>query len=262
MLNHRSMAVVLGLMAAVSGCASKPTNPAGKPIQPVVYSSIPRQYQVRSGDTISGIASRYGLDWRELSARNNLGASHIIYVGQWIDLLSKSVSVGSVPVGYQSQPVPILTPTVKPVSVTPPIKSQLTSPSNNTIPSKFILPVGYAGMVAKGYGLPSGEGVTSGIFFSGQVGVPILASAKGTVIHSDAMTNSANLQRPMVMIQHAGGYVTTYFDVNNITVLNGQNVNQGDKIGSMSSQTLSGAALFEFRMSYNGRYLDPMKMIK
>lgn len=66
----------------------------------------------------------------------------------------------------------------------------------------------------------------------------------------------------MVMIQHADGYVTTYFDVNNITVQNGQNLNQGDRLGSMVSQTSSGAALFEFRLSYNGRYVDPMKMIQ
>lgn len=83
MLAYRSIGIGFGLMAVLmSGCASKPANPTGERVQPLVHTNIPSRYQVRQGDTISGIAARYGLDWRELSARNNLGAGYIIYVGQ------------------------------------------------------------------------------------------------------------------------------------------------------------------------------------
>lgn len=252
MLAYRGIGIGFGLMAALmSGCASRPANPTGERVQPSVHTSIPSRYQVRQGDTISGIAARYGLDWRELSARNNLGDNHIIYVGQWIDLLPKTTQTVSAAPVAKAAPISLQTlpSSTSSVPVAPPVSSG------------FILPVGQGGVIARGYGLPSGSDVTSGVFFSGQAGTPILASAAGTVIHSDAMIGSSR-QRPMVMIQHAGGYVTTYFDVNNITVQNGQNLNQGDRLGLMASQISSGAALFEFRLSYNGRYVDPIKMIQ
>lgn len=43
-------------------------------------------YTVQSGDTLSGIAARYGLDWTSLAAKNGLQSPYTIYVGQNLSL--------------------------------------------------------------------------------------------------------------------------------------------------------------------------------
>ncbi|KRN58532.1 LysM peptidoglycan-binding domain-containing protein [Limosilactobacillus secaliphilus] len=45
-----------------------------------------QSYTVQSGDTLSGIAARYGLDWTSLAAKNGLQSPYTIYVGQHISL--------------------------------------------------------------------------------------------------------------------------------------------------------------------------------
>lgn len=44
--------------------------------------SVRGGYTVKSGDTLSGIAAQYGLNWHTLAQRNNLQSPYTIYVGQ------------------------------------------------------------------------------------------------------------------------------------------------------------------------------------
>ena len=44
--------------------------------------SSSRTYTVRSGDTLSGIASRLGVSWYYLKAKNGIGNANLIYPGQ------------------------------------------------------------------------------------------------------------------------------------------------------------------------------------
>ena len=39
-------------------------------------------YTVQSGDTLSGIASRYGTTWQKLQAMNGISNPNMIYAGQ------------------------------------------------------------------------------------------------------------------------------------------------------------------------------------
>jgi LysM repeat protein/uncharacterized protein YvpB len=45
-------------------------------------SGVPTYYVVQSGDTLSGIAARFNLDWTEIAALNGLSAPYTIYPGQ------------------------------------------------------------------------------------------------------------------------------------------------------------------------------------
>jgi lysozyme len=43
-------------------------------------------YTVKSGDTLSGIAAQYGLNWQAIANKNGLTAPYVIYVGQHLSL--------------------------------------------------------------------------------------------------------------------------------------------------------------------------------
>ena len=61
--------------------------PAGQAAQTQIQAPAPQPaaagtYTVQAGDTLSGIASRYGTDWQTLARINNLGNPDLIYPGQ------------------------------------------------------------------------------------------------------------------------------------------------------------------------------------
>lgn len=63
---------------------TQPSNPASAP-QPSTSNSD-SVYTVVAGDTLSGIASRYGTTYQKLAAYNNISNPNLIYVGQQIKI--------------------------------------------------------------------------------------------------------------------------------------------------------------------------------
>lgn len=363
--NPLSMAITIPLILV--GCASKPTNPTGDFVGTTIGNdqanheeisfAVGTRYQVKTGDTVSGIAKKFNMDWRELSKFNHLDSKHTIYAGQWLNIpASAQIAAPSQPlvsvvrtasevvqtpapavqvettINQPPQPTPQPLPVVEPPTLTiqntppvlvvsdvlastpmltptptpepafapvaipaPVVVSTPTPPTSKPIPQvmpalglgfngsannalapspvpiptptaqaqqtpNFIYPVGQDNLVVKGFGVPIPNGKTEGIFFVGNVGDAIVASETGTVVYANAHPTATN--RPMVVIDHNNGYVSTYFDVGTILVKVGDSVRRGDRLGGMTPQTKSGKALFEFRIAQSGRYIDPMGIIK
>ena len=80
------------LIAEISGSGNTPT-PTPEP-QPQVQPQPVQDntYIVKSGDTLSGIASQYGTTYQELAAYNNIANPNLIYVGQVIKIPGNSVT--------------------------------------------------------------------------------------------------------------------------------------------------------------------------
>jgi LysM repeat protein len=91
-------AVKAGVIPAASVSTSLPSSL--RPAQP----SAPAEYTVARGDTISGIAGRYGLDTYEVLKLNNLQPNTVIYPGQKIKLTG-SASAPAAP-AKQESPAP------------------------------------------------------------------------------------------------------------------------------------------------------------
>jgi LysM repeat protein len=92
----------------LDGLRSRPAPPTIAPQQapaPVVMSA-PTTYTVASGDTVSGIAARFGLDVKTVLAANGLGWSSVIYPGQ-------SLVLGSAP---EAAPAPAPSPAPAPAT--------------------------------------------------------------------------------------------------------------------------------------------------
>ena len=69
--------------------ASVPQSPQSSPAKPV---AIPNEYTVRSGDTLSSIAARYGLAWEDVAALNGLQEQSVLQIGQIVRLLNDTVA--------------------------------------------------------------------------------------------------------------------------------------------------------------------------
>ena len=121
----------------LSGCASKPQiNNATR------YAVAPDFYTVRSGDTLSGIAGRYGLSYTSVAEMNDIASPYRIYVGQSIRLknsgarraTSTQAMAQTAPIQRQTVPLPQNTVPVAP-SVSSPVK---TAPVATAVPQFFI----------------------------------------------------------------------------------------------------------------------------
>ncbi len=247
------LTAVLLSSAVMVGCSQKTNQHGAQSLIVQNNNNAPNRYQVRAGDTVSKIASRYGLNWRTVSALNNLDANHTIYVGQWLTLWQDTA-----PKRSSSH----LTASTNPIKSQNKTQTQPDTPKTTTALvgssalMRFGYPVGRNNAVVRQFGTPTNYGLTEGMFFAGQAGDVILASLGGQVVRVDSRA-----ARPVIVIEHADGYATSYFDINNVRVRQGQTVFKGEQLGQMTAQTSSGMALFEFRLAKDGRFIDPVSVM-
>lgn len=286
--SFKKVSLIMGASAVcvLAGCASKPAynsttgKGAGGGTQQIITDSkgVPNKYQVKQGDTVAKIAQRYGLNWRDVAQLNNLNSSYTIYTGQWLTLWTGSVNArdkankasATQPAKAQQSAQPARqAQTTAPVATKPTVSAS--APVSNTSSAapfatgssgvmQFRYPVGNNNPVVRRFGthVINGQSVSSnGMWFSGNDGDAIQAARAGTVIHvdDDGATDSA------IAIQHTDGFVSTYVYVKDARVKNGDTVSQGQRIASMRSQK-SGVTLFEFRITRNGVYVDPLTVLK
>lgn len=252
--NVGQMMSVTVAVLLLSACASKPTPPAKTATtRPSVnYAQIPQRYQVKSGDTVAKIASRYGLNWREISHMNRLDANHTIRVGQWLTLHQ---GAGNHAKTVQTQP---------PAQKSSQSQVQSQTAKNPMIGSvgvmQFGYPVGKSNQVVRHFGEVNTINGTAmkaeGMWFMGQSGDLISASGAGEVILVDN-TNTGT----MVGILHDDGFISHYLHVGDVKVKKGQRINKGERIASMKPQS-NGAVLMEFRIIRGGVYIDPVMVLK
>lgn len=255
LIKHVAVSVAVVSTLVITGCATKP-----QVNNPTRYSQAPDYYTVRSGDTLSLIGARYGLNYLSLADMNGISSPYVIYVGQSLRLKQSGRSsttrtqpmVQTAPIQRQTVTLPTTTPS-KPTttlsqpttvisSTTPAISTQLTwvKPSNGSILQRFNV-----------------TDNVKGIRFGGQQGDPVMAAANGQVVYAaDGLKEYGNL----VLVKHIDGYITAYAHNSRIVVNSGDNVSAGQKIAEMGS---SGAnrVMLEFQVRLDGKPIDPAKVL-
>ena len=243
-------------IVVLSGCASKPQiNNSAR------FATAPNFYTVRSGDTLSGIAARYGLSYLSIAEMNDIAPPYRIYVGQSIRLKS-----GNAPRTTTTRPVtqaaPIQRQTVTlPTTPTPaPVISSTTTTTSSSSPAtpvrssslRWVKPS--QGAVIEHFNLARN---VKGTRYGGNVGDPIYAAADGQVVYAaDGLKEYGNL----VLIKHVDGYITAYAHNSKMNVSSGQNVTAGQKIAEMGS---SGATrtMLEFQVRLDGKPINPTNVL-
>ncbi|CAI3126677.1 MULTISPECIES: peptidoglycan DD-metalloendopeptidase family protein [Acinetobacter] len=251
------LSVAVGFTVAMAGCASKPQiNNSSR------YAMAPNYYTVRSGDTLSGIAMRYGLDYVSIAEMNDIPAPYRIYVNQSLRL-KKGSSPRTVSTQVMAQPEQIkrqtiALPTTQPVT---PVTQPATSvPSTNTTVAsvapnsslRWIKPTN--GPVIQGFNLANN---VKGIRYGGNQGDPIYAAADGQVVYAaDGLKEYGNL----VLVKHIDGYISAYAHNSKMLVKSGDNITAGQKIAEMGS-TGASQVMLEFQIRLDGKPINPINLL-
>lgn len=251
------LSVAVGFTVAMAGCASKPQiNNSSR------YAMAPNYYTVRSGDTLSGIAMRYGLDYVSIAEMNDIPAPYRIYVNQSLRL-KKGSSPRTVSTQVMAQPEQIKRQTIALPTTQPgtPVTQPATSvPSTNTTVAsvapnsslRWIKPTN--GPVIQGFNLANN---VKGIRYGGNQGDPIYAAADGQVVYAaDGLKEYGNL----VLVKHIDGYISAYAHNSKMLVKSGDNITAGQKIAEMGS-TGASQVMLEFQIRLDGKPINPINLL-
>ncbi len=97
-----------------------------------------------------------------------------------------------------------------------------------------------------------------GTDFGARRGTPLLAVNDGKIIYAGWMRGYGKV----VKIKHAGGYVSLYAHQSRIRVKRGQYVKKGQIIGYVGSTGRSTGPHLHFGLMKNGRWIDPMRVLR
>lgn len=157
------------------------------------------------------------------------------------------------PPAYQ-QPAPMARPVpVPPPQAAPPPPAQaMVAPVPAAGGPHFIRPVG--GETIEGFGGSSGGQTNDGINIAAAAGTPVRASDAGTVIYTG---NELAAFGNLVLIRHAGGWVTAYGHLAKIDVQRGSTVVQGQPIGSVGQTGSATVPQLHFEIRQGSKPVDP-----
>jgi len=240
--------IVLPLLCALVGCGSpqKTTAPtrdlsrnSERPrilhLSPQATPPAAGRYRIQPGDTLFGIAFQHNLDVDELAAWKEIRDPARIQAGEEL-VLKKPAQAGTRPV-----------PTARPAVAMPAIPVAAKDPVDP--PSRWVWPS--RGEVVTGFDSDAGR---KGIDIANQRGTPVLAAAAGRVVYAGGGLRGYG---KLVIIKHSQGMLTAYGHHDQISVKEGDQVVQGQSIGSMGDSDADRVKLhFEIRQA--GKPVNPL----
>lgn len=251
------------------------------------------EYEVKSGETISQIAQKFGIDSDTIKWANNLESVNTVKPGDKLKILPVSGVAHTVKAGDTLESVA--------KKYTADAQSILDFPFND-VPDDFKLKVGQTlivpdgtppeskapaktkpqpqyiaqGPVSPSFSAPGGGNfswptTTSGIsqYFAwyhpgvdlpNRSAPPVVASDGGTVIVAGWPDNYGYGNR--VVVDHGNGYQTLYAHLSNIYVSVGQQVSKGQTVGQMGSTGRSTGTHLHFEIRYKGIAVNPLAILK
>ena len=241
------------------------------------FTSIRRtEYEVEPGDTISGIAHRFGLragtilsmnpidDVRRLlpgtmlSIPDRDGVFHAVQPGDSVYSIAEAYGVSMTAILDAND---IATPVLH-------VGEPLFVPGAEMEETDYLLAIGEllhwpvrSSRFTSGYGMRE-DPITgiwrmhSGIDLANVVGTPILAARSGRVVYvEDQVVNYGK----MIIIDHGGGTKTLYAHLDSFMVSYGDRVSTGQQIATMGNSGRSTGPHLHFSVFRNDRMEDPLK---
>ena len=189
---------------------------------------------VRSGETLSAIAFRYGKDHRDLARWNGLGDGSLIYPGQVIRLTA--------PAGAAAQSA----------RRAPPPKRVMPPPANDPSPG-WVWPT--RGRIVAEFNANQGAG--TGLEIAGSAGQPVRAAASGRVVYSGGGLIGYG---QLIIVKHNDTYLSAYGHNASLLVREGETIKQGQRIATMGEGPGQEPRL-HFEIRRNGKPVNPRQFL-
>lgn len=253
-------ALVGAMTLTMVGCATKPTYQQNNQSGPKIITNaqgVPNYHLVKRGDTVSQIAARYRLNYRQVGALNGLDSKYTIYSGQWLQLWQGASTTATPNYGYNAASNNSTSaPTKSAPTYTAPVTSAPSSPvyavtANST--SGYEYPS--TNQVVRNFDAAAGN---MGMWFAGKEGDPVSASKAGTVLYSgNGLPEYGNL----IMIRHSDNYITAYAHNSQLLVKEGDTVQSAQRIATMGRSGQTNQVGLEFQVRLNGNPIDPRSVL-
>lgn len=254
----------LALLAVLlSGCAARAPAPT-----PAGGAAVPETHVVQRDETLYRIATRHGLDWRDVARRNGIGPPYLIYPGQRLRLTG-AATIASAPTQAPAPASVVRTPAPAPVAPRPPASDP--APPRTTAAAPQARPAAGAptpvassplqwqwpadGPVLRGF---SNSAVTRrGIAIGGRRGDEVRAATGGEVVY--AGSGLVGYGR-LIIIKHDARFISAYGHNEELLVREGEAVRAGQRIAFLGD---SGAdrPMLHFEIRVDGAPVDPTRYL-
>ena len=272
----------LGTMAVLSVALGACANPFATPGGTIEYPgsgagpNAAAVYVVNEKDTVASISRRYGVPEKTIIDRNNLKSPYTLKPGQNLQLPgakfvpdkageapTQAATDARGPVRRESLPPPGASKS-EPTSLSPAAveagrdveKSSVKVPATPP-PPRFAWPMN--GKIVAPYGTAAGGQKNDGIDIAATVGEPVKAADGGTVLY--AGSDVAHLGN-LLLVQHAGGYITAYGNNETLLVKKGDKVTRGQVIAKAGQSGGVASPRLHFEVRRGGKNtIDPMTVL-
>jgi murein DD-endopeptidase MepM/ murein hydrolase activator NlpD len=229
-----------------------------------------RYHEVLAGQSGIAIARAYGVSWASLIQENALVEPYVLRVGQRLRLPASGAPASPRSIEDQAQAFhldiegimagnqpagPAVTAAARPSApATGPATGPVTTPA--TGPGRFAWPL--TGTLLQRFG-PAGNGrVNNGINIAAAPGTPVRAAAAGTVTYAD---DEIALFGGLILIDHGGGWSSTYAHLDQLSVTVGQSVRAGQVIGTSGESGQVQQPQLHFEIRRDRRPVDPLRQL-
>lgn len=270
-----AQALLMSLIEPESAQAASDLKPGSLPPLPVMLQT--RNYTVRSGDSIAGVAKRFGIRQDTIISLNGLstsksfrsgvtlripnmdGVTHRVRSGESLLLIARRYGVDMTRLADANN---LETASLRSGQNLFIPGAKLSSSSlRNFYGETMVWPL--RGLISSPFGYRSNPFSGARTFHSAidivvRRGTPVKAAMDGKV--ADAGYNS--VFGKYVIMTHSGGYQTLYAHLDEIQVRNGQRLDQSALIGRSGNTGQSTGPHLHFSLFRNGKAMDPRSMLK
>lgn len=187
-------------------------------------------YTVQSGDTLYSIATRIGMDYRQLARINHIDSDYLIYPGQRLQLAG-GASQSRSPATMARNPVNEVAVPVN-ISWLWPTRAQTQVPTTH----------------------PNGG---MGLLIHGQPGQDVVAAASGQVIYTGSGLSGYGR---LIIIKHDEVWISVYGHLQQARVNEGTQLSAGQPIASMGADATGTSQLY-FEIRNNGQPVAPLPLL-
>lgn len=219
----------------------------------------PRRHVIKRGETMYGISRGYGVELTELVRLNRIAAPYTLTPGASLVLpAAPNAQAANLPRKLdpvaKTAPGKVLKAAVR-VPARPARLAVIPKPPPRA-GSKFQWPA--QGKLLATFGPKKGGLHNDGINIAGPRGAPVRAAENGVVIYSgNELRGFGNL----ILIKHAGGWVTAYAHTEKIGVARGQKVKRGQTIATIGSSGNVSRPQLHFEIRKGSRAVDPRRFL-